>query len=147
VIVAQGGALGGWSLYTKHGMLSYCYNLLGLQRFTITGTAPLPAGSHQIRAEFAYDGGGLGKGGTVTLYLDGQPAGNGRVDSTEAYTYSYDETTDVGCETGTTVSDDYRAPDSRFNGTINWVRLEAGLDGHDHLIDPEHLTRIAMTRQ
>jgi arylsulfatase A-like enzyme len=147
VIVAQGGALGGWSLYTKHGMLSYCYNLLGLQRFTITGTAPLPAGSHQIRAEFAYDGGGLGKGGTVTLYLDGQPAGNGRVDSTEAYTYSYDETTDVGRETGTTVSDDYRAPDSRFTGTIDWVRLEAGLDGHDHLIDPEHLTRIAMTRQ
>jgi hypothetical protein len=46
VIVAQGGALGGWSLYTNQGMLTYCYNLLGLQRFTITGTAPLPAGSH-----------------------------------------------------------------------------------------------------
>jgi arylsulfatase A-like enzyme len=147
VIVAQGGALGGWSLYTKRGMLTYCYNLLGLQRFTITGDAQLPAGSHQVRAEFAYDGGGLGKGGTITLYLDGQPAGKGRVDSTEAYTYSFDETTDVGCETGTTVSNDYRAPDSRFNGTINWVRLETGLDGHDHLIDPEHLTRIAMTRQ
>jgi arylsulfatase A-like enzyme len=147
VIVAQGGALGGWSLYTKRGMLTYCYNLLGLQRFTITGDAQLPAGSHQVRAEFAYDGGGLGKGGTVTLYLDGQPAGKGRVDSTEAYTYSFDETTDVGCETGTTVSNDYRAPDSRFNGTINWVRLETGLDGHDHLIDPEHLNRIAMTRQ
>jgi hypothetical protein len=53
----------------------------------------------------------------------------------------------VGCETGTTVSDDYRARDSRFNGRISWVRLEAGLDSHDHLIDPEHLTRIAMTRQ
>jgi hypothetical protein len=47
-----------------------------------------------------------------------------------------DETTDVGCETGTTVSDDYCARDSRFNGRINWVRLEAGLDSHDHLIDP-----------
>ena len=82
----------------------------------------------------------------MTLYMDGQPVGNGRVDSTEAYTYSYDETTDVGCETGTTVSDDYRAADSTFTGTINWVRLEAGLDGHDHLLDPEHLTRIAMTR-
>ncbi|HEU4369294.1 MAG TPA: arylsulfatase [Methylomirabilota bacterium] len=147
VIVAQGGALGGWSLYTKHGVLTYCYNLLSLQRFTIAGTAPLPAGTHQVRAEFSYDGGGLGKGGNLTLHLDGQPAGDGRVDSTEAYTYSFDETTDVGCETGTTVSDDYRAPDSRFNGRINWVRLEAGLDGHDHLIDPEHLTRIAMTRQ
>jgi arylsulfatase A-like enzyme len=147
VIVAQGGALGGWSLYTKHGVLTYCYNLLSLQRFTIAGTAPLPAGTHQVRAEFAYDGGGLGKGGNLTLHLDGQPAGDGRVDSTEAYTYSFDETTDVGCETGTTVSDDYRAPDSRFNGRINWVRLEAGLDSHDHLIDPEHHTRIAMTRQ
>jgi arylsulfatase A-like enzyme len=147
VIVAQGGALGGWSLYTRRGVLTYCYNLLGLQRFTIAGDAPLPAGNHQVRAEFAYDGGGLGKGGTVTLYLDGQPAGDGRIDSTEAYTYSFDETTDVGCETGTTVSDDYRAPDSRFNGRIHWVRLEADLDSHDHLIDPKHLTRIAMTRQ
>jgi arylsulfatase A-like enzyme len=147
VIVAQGGALGGWSLHTKHGVLSYCYNLLGLQRFTIAGNAQLPAGSHQVRAEFAYDGGGLGKGGNLTLYLDGQPAGYGRIDSTEAYTYSFDETTDVGCETGSTVSDHYRAPDSRFNGRINWVQLEAGLDGHDHLIDPKHLTRIAMTKQ
>jgi len=107
----------------------------------------LAPGKHTLVYDFAYDGGGLGKGGTITLYLDGQPAGKGRVDSTEAYTYSFDETTDVGCETGTTVSNDYRAPDSRFNGTINWVRLETGLDGHDHLIDPEHLTRIAMTRQ
>jgi arylsulfatase len=146
-ILAQGGALGGWSLQATRGVLTYCYNLLGVQRFTVAAAAPLPAGRHQVRAEFAYDGGGLGKGGDVTLYLDGQPAGKGRVDSTEAFTYSLDETTDVGCETGTTVAGDYGARDSTFSGTVNWVRLEAGLDGHDHLIDRDHLIHIAMTRQ
>ena len=83
----------------------------------------------------------------MTLYCAGKEVGKGRVEQTQGFIFSADETTDVGCETGTTVSDDYRAPDSRFNGRINWVRLEAGLDSHDHLIDPEHLTRIAMTRQ
>ena len=71
VIVAQGGAFGGWSLYAKEGRPAYCYNLFGLQRFKVYGDAPIPAGEHQVRMEFAYDGGGLGKGGTVTLYVDG----------------------------------------------------------------------------
>jgi arylsulfatase len=146
-IVAQGGAFGGWGLYVKDNTLKYCSNLFGLQRFTVAAGAPLPAGEHQVRAEFAYDGGGLGKGGEVTLYVDGQPAGKGRVDATEAFTYSLDETTDVGRETGTTVSDEYTAGDSAFTGTIQWVRLEAGLDSHEHLVDPQHLLTIAMTRQ
>jgi arylsulfatase A-like enzyme len=146
-IIAQGGAFGGWSVALNDGVPGYCYNLLGVQRFTITADAPVPAGTHQVRAEFAYDGGGIGKGGEVTLYIDGKPAGKGRVDATEALTFSLDETTDVGIETGTTISGQYTAADSAFTGTINWVRLEAGLDAHDHLIDPEDLHRIAMTRQ
>jgi arylsulfatase A-like enzyme len=147
VVVAQGGAFGGWSLYLAKGRLAFCYNLFGIERYTVTGTAPVPAGAHQVRAEFAYDGGGLGKGGAVTLYVDGQAGGAGRVERTEPFTFSLDETTDVGCETGTPVSDAYTARESAFSGTIKWVRLEAGLDSHDHLIDPAHLEHIAMSRQ
>ena len=73
--------------------------------------------------------------------------GAGRVERTEPFTFSLDETTDVGCETGTPVSDAYTARESAFRGTIKWVRLEAGLDSHDHLIDPAHLEHIAMSRQ
>ncbi len=72
VIIAQGGSIGGWSLYAKAGKPKYCYNLLGIQRFYVEGERALPEGTHQVRMEFAYDGGGLGKGGTVTLYLDGE---------------------------------------------------------------------------
>ena len=122
--------------------------MLGIERYTVTGETPVPAGTHQVRAEFAYDGGGLGKGGDVTLYVDGQAGGTGRVERTEPFTFSLDETTDVGCETGTAVSQDYSVQDSAFSGgAIRWVRLEAGLDSHDHLVDPEHLVQIAMTRQ
>ena len=71
MIVAQGGAFGGWSLYVKDGKPAYCYNLFGLERFKVYGDEPLAEGDHQVRVEFAYDGGGLGKGGTASLFLDG----------------------------------------------------------------------------
>src|SRR4029450_11609490 len=100
VIVAQGGAFGGWSLYLKDGKPASCQNLFGLPGFKAYGDAAVPAGDHQVRMEFAYDGGGLGKGGTVTLYVDGQKAGEGRVDQTEPMVFSADETCDVGNEFG-----------------------------------------------
>ena len=93
VIVAQGGAYAGWSLYLHEGRPAYCYNFFGLQRFKIYGEQPVPAGEHQIRMEFAYDGGGLGKGGDVTLYLDGDKVGEGRVEHTVPMLFSADETT------------------------------------------------------
>ena len=95
VIIAQGGAFAGWSLYAKEGRLTYCYNLLGLQRFKISGNAPIPAGDPQVRMEFAYDGGGLAKGGTVTLYVDGDKVGEGRVEGTVPMIFSADETADM----------------------------------------------------
>ena len=96
MIIAQGGSFGGWSLYAKDGRPTYCYNLLGLQRFKIEGDRAIPPGEHQVRMEFAYDGGGLGKGGTATLYIDGDAVGEGRVDATQAMIFSGDETTDLG---------------------------------------------------
>jgi arylsulfatase len=147
VIIAQGGAFGGWSFYTLDGRLKFCYNLFGLQRFKTEAGAPLPAGKHQVRMEFAYAGGGLAKGGGVTLYVDGQKVGEGQVPATQPMMFSGDETCDVGNETGSSVSDDYTAETSEFNGTINWVQLDQGADDHDHLITPEERLAVAMARQ
>src|SRR5829696_6771364 len=74
---------------------AYCYNLFGLQRFKVYGEEPIPAGEHQVRMEFAYDGGGLAKGGTVSLYIDGAKAGEGRVEGTVPMLFSADETTEA----------------------------------------------------
>jgi arylsulfatase A-like enzyme len=149
VIVAQGGAFGGFSLYLHEGRPAYCYNLFGLQRFKVYGDAPVAAGEHQVRMEFAYDGGGLAKGGTVTLFVDGTKVGEGRVEGTQPMMFSADETTDVGTDGGTPVSDDYGAKDNRFTGRVRWVQLDIdeAAEDLDHLITPEERLRIAMSRQ
>ena len=147
VIIAQGGAFGGWSFYAKDGRLKFCYNLFGLQRFTTASASPLPVGKHQVRMEFAYAGGGLAKGGGVTLYVDGQKSGEGQVPATEPMAFSGDETCDVGNETGSSVSEDYTAETSKFNGVINWIQLDQGMDDFDHLISPEERLTVAMARQ
>ena len=147
VIIAQGGEFGGWSLYAKEGRLKYCYNLFGFQRFYTEGISPLPAGKHQVRMEFAYDGGGLGKGGAVTLFVDGEKCGTGRVAATQPMIFSADETCDVGRESGSPVSEDYDAETSRFNGRINWIQLDQGTDDHDHFVSPDERLRVAMARQ
>jgi arylsulfatase A-like enzyme len=149
VIIAQGGAFAGWSLYAKEGKPVYCYNLLGLQRFKIEGDSQIPSGAHQVRMEFAYDGGGLAKGGTVTLYLDGNQVGQGRVEGTIPMIFSADETADLGSDTATQVSDDYTASGSVFTGTVGWVQIDIdeAAENLDHLITPEERLRVAMARQ
>ena len=94
---------------------------------------------------FDYDGGGLAKGGDVRIYYDGEPAGEGRVEATQPFVFSADETTEVGYEAGTPVSADHTR--ERFTGDVNWVRLEIGTDTHDHLVDPEHALKVAMSLQ
>lgn len=147
VIIAQGGRFGGWSLFLADGRATFTYNVLGIQSFTIAAEQPVPSGTHQVRMEFAYDGGGLAKGGDVTLYHDGSAVGSGRVGATQPMIFSADETTDVGYESGTAVSAAYTPQSSRFTGRINWVQLDVGSDDHDHFIDPEERMRIAMARQ
>ncbi|WP_036555358.1 arylsulfatase [Nocardioides insulae] len=147
VLIAQGGRFGGWTLYAWGGRLKFLYNVLGIQEYSVTAESPLPSGTHQVRVEFAYNGGGLGKGGDVTLYHDGEAVGSGRVEATQPMIFSADETTDVGYESGTTVSSDYTSGTSRFGGRIAWVRIDLGDDVHDHFIDPEERFRIAMARQ
>jgi hypothetical protein len=149
VIVSQGGAFGGWSLYIKDGKPAYCYNLFGLQRFKTYGKNAIPAGEHQVRIEFAYDGGGLGKGGSVSLYVDGEKAGEGRVEGTVPMLFSGDETTDLGSDSGTPVTDDLGVNEIEFTGRVRWVELDLGDDAEDadHLIGPEERLKIAMARQ
>jgi arylsulfatase A-like enzyme len=149
VIVAQGGAFAGWSLYAHDGRPKYCYNLLGLQHFMVEGDATIPAGTHQVRMEFAYDGGGPAKGGNVTLFLDGASVGEGRVDATVPMIFSGDETADVGRDTASPVSPDYDGESSVFTGTVEWVQIDLGEDAEDadHLITPEERLRVAMARQ
>jgi Sulfatase len=146
-ILAQGGAIGGWSLYTKDGTVKFTYNLLGLQVFTAEATEPIMTGAHQVRAEFAYDGGGPAKGGDITLYYDGNKVGQGRVDATQPFVFSADEGVDVGHETGTAVSPDCTIEDSTFTGGISWIELRVGDDDHSHLVDPEEHVHILMARQ
>ena len=147
VVITQGGGFAGWCLYLHDGKPAFCHNYLTLQRSKVYGNEPMPAGTHQIRMEFVYDGGGLAKGGNVTLYVDGKKSGEGRVDATVPMIYSADETCDLGSDNGTPVSDDYTSEASHFTGTINWVQLDAGNDDQDHLITPEERLRVAMARQ
>jgi arylsulfatase A-like enzyme len=149
VIVAQGGAFGGWSLYARDGRPVYCYNLFGLQQFKIAADEALVSGERQVRVEFDYDGGGLGKGGTVTLFVDGSQVAQGRVDGTVPMLFSADETTDVGSDTGTPVSDDYGPGDSAFTGRIDRVQLDIdeAAEDSDHFITAEERYRVAMSRQ
>jgi arylsulfatase A-like enzyme len=147
VIVTQGGSVGGWALYAHEGRLKYCYNMFGIQYFMVTADKPIPAGQHQVRMEFAYDGGGLAKGGTVTLYYDGEAVGTGRVDITIPMAFSADEACDVGMDTGSPASPDYGPAGNKFTGEIAWVQLDIGDDGHDHLIKPEDRLNLAIAKQ
>ena len=149
VIVAQGGNMGGWSLYAHQGRLKYCYNVLGIKQFFVIANSHVPPGKHQVRMEFAYDGGGLGKGGDVTLYLDGTRVGEGRVGRTHPFTFSMDETLDIGCDVGEPVSPDYGPSDNAFTGDIEWVQIDIGAAAKDldHIVNVAERFRLAMARQ
>jgi arylsulfatase len=147
VIIAQGGKFGGWSVYFKDGSARFAYNVLGIHLFTIEAAEPIPDGKHQVRLEFTYDGGGLAKGGSAILFYDGRQVGDGRVAVTMPMVFSADETTDIGYESGTSVSPDYTTQGSKFNGKIGWVQLDVGVDDNDHYITPEERLRVAMARQ
>jgi arylsulfatase len=147
VIVAIGGGVGGWSLYAHDGKLKHCYNFFGIERYFAEGSKPIPAGKHQVRMEFKYDGGGLAKGGSVSLFVDGKKDGEGRVEMTVPMVFSADETCDVGKETGSPVSTDYGPSDNEFSGDVRWVQIDLEKDDQDHLITDDERLRIVMARQ
>jgi arylsulfatase len=149
VIVAQGGSMGGWALYAHQKTLTYFYNFLGIQHSKVVARSALPAGTHQVRMEFTYDGGGMGKGSAIALYVDGAKVGEGRVNRTHALFFSMDETLEVGCDVGEPVSEEYGSRDNEFNGKVKWVQIDidAAAKDLDHMIGAEERFMIAMARQ
>jgi arylsulfatase A-like enzyme len=122
-ILAQAGRFGGWSLYVKDGKPTYTYNYLGLNEYTVASAQTLPAGKATIRFEFAYDGGGRGKGGIGKLFVNGMEVASGRIELTQANMFSADEGTDVGLDEGTAVSAGYSIP-FKFTGKIHKVTVD-----------------------
>jgi arylsulfatase A-like enzyme len=124
VILAQAGRFGGWSLWMQEGKPVYTYNYLGLQYYSIKGDQPLPAGSVKLQFDFVYDGGGLGKGGTGTLLVNGKKAGEGKITHTQPNIFSADETADVGVDEATPVTEDYKEGENAFTGKIKKIVVE-----------------------
>jgi arylsulfatase len=127
VILAQGGRFGGWCLYMKDGKLAYTYNFLGLDRYTVTASDAVPAGSATVALDFVYDGGGLGKGGMATLSINGEAVAEGRIEKTQPLLFSADETADVGLDNQTPVADDIGIgrDETRFSGKIHKIIIKA----------------------
>ncbi|MCL4768166.1 MAG: arylsulfatase [Hyphomicrobiaceae bacterium] len=126
-ILSQGGRFGGWSLFMKDGKPAYTYNFLGLSRYTVAAPQALPNGPATVTLDFAYDGGGVGKGGKATLYVNGEPVAEGRVEMTQPNIFSADETADVGIDNQTPVAEGIGiGTETRFTGKINKITLEVG---------------------
>jgi arylsulfatase len=124
-IIVQGGRFGGWALYVKDGFPAYDYNFLGLERFTVQGSEKLKGGKSTLRFEFDYDGGGLGKGGLGTLFVNDKKVGETRIPHTQPMVFSADETADVGIDLATPVVERIGAERaSKFTGQIPKVTVE-----------------------
>jgi arylsulfatase len=112
-------------LYLKNGEPTYTYNFLGLQRFTIAANQEVPVGKVTIRYEFAYDGGGLGKGGVGAIFINDIKVAEGRIEYTQPMAFSGDEGADVGEDGETPVVEDYGIPAPyTFTGKISKVTID-----------------------
>jgi arylsulfatase len=124
VILAQGGRFGGWSLYLKDGRPAYCYNFIGLEEYKVSAPQAVAAGKATIRMNFDYDGGGLGKGGTANILVNGEKVASGRIERTQPAIFSADETAGVGVDDATPVTNDYKERDNAFTGKILKVTVD-----------------------
>jgi arylsulfatase A-like enzyme len=122
VILCQGGRFGGWTLYLKNGRPTYTYNWVGLKRYSVVSKQPIAPGKASIRYEFAYDG-GMGAGGTGTIFVNDKQVARGRIDHTNALIFSADEGADVGEDLETPVTEDYKQGDNKFTGQIAQVTI------------------------
>jgi arylsulfatase A-like enzyme len=137
VIVTQGGRFGGWGLLLldRKPIFAYAfsnqdgdkYPYQKKYKYRIAGADQLASGKHTIVFDFAYDGGGIGRGGNGTLIVDGKTVGKGRIDLTQPIRFSLDESFDVGQDTGTPVIDEYdgKMP-FKLTGVLNKVEIDLG---------------------
>jgi arylsulfatase len=122
VLMTQGGRFAGVGLYVLDGRPVFHYNLAGVERYTVAGQDQLAPGKHVVTLDFAYDGGGVGKGGQATLSVDGKQVASEKLPQTIAFRMSLDETLDIGEDTGTPVSEDYHVP-FNFTGKLEKVTI------------------------
>src|SRR5262249_41599415 len=122
VLVAAGGLVAGYALYIKGRRPVYEYNWFSQARYKVTSSQPLSEGPTTIRVEFVSDG-GVGRGGKIALYVNEKKVGEGRVDKTVPGRFSADETFDIGMDTGSPVSTDYKSPNA-FTGKIKLVTFD-----------------------
>ena len=127
LIVAQAGGMGAWSLTAHEGRLEYRYSYVDMLHSEVTSTSPLPAGRHQVRMEFTRNGVGIGKGGWVSLYVDGRKVGEGRIQRTHALFFSQDERVEIG-RAGDAAEGDAKPRSDSFNGKIHWVQIDVDGD-------------------
>ncbi|MBK9323813.1 MAG: arylsulfatase [Bdellovibrionaceae bacterium] len=118
VILAQAGRFGGWSLYLKNGKPTYTYNFIGLQEYKVSSAQAVPPGKANIRMNFDYEGGGIGKGGLATILVNGKKFASGRIERTQPNIFSADEGAGVGLDDATPVTKDYDEHDNAFTGKI-----------------------------
>jgi arylsulfatase len=124
MIFTQGGNTGGWGFYMKDGQVYFTHNYIDFNRYTIKSTTKVSAGSHILKAEFTYLGGKeMGKNGEVILYADGKEIARGKIDKTNPFKYSLDETQDIGKDGGTPVDNNYNPPFA-FKGKIEEVIID-----------------------
>jgi arylsulfatase len=123
MIITQGGSEGGYGLYLRGGKPTFVYNFLGVERPTFTSDTAVPKGKSTIVVDFKYDGGGMGKGGTLTLSVGGKQVAQGRLERTVPIQFSIGEGLDIGMDTGSAVDWTYKLP-FRFGGRIDEVAVE-----------------------
>ena len=122
-VFSLGGSDGGYGLYVRDGKPVFAGNFLGRTTTRVKSEADLPTGPATIRGEFKYDGGGFGKGGTMTLLVNGKKVGEGRIEQTLGITMGLGGTLDIGEDTGSAVDEEYTPP-FRFGGVINKVTVD-----------------------
>jgi arylsulfatase len=123
MIVTQGGSEGGYGLYMRDGKPTFVYNYLGKERPTLVGDKALPKGKAILVVDFAYDGGGMGKGGKLTLKANGATVAEGRLERSVPIQFAIFEGLDVGLDTGSAVDFTYSLPFA-FTGKIHQVTVE-----------------------
>lgn len=121
-LIAMGGDEAGYTLFVKDKKLVYAFNYYSYDRFKVASTTEIPSGNVKLKMDFKYDGGGPGKGGTATLFINGKQAGQGRIDKTIPGKFGFDEM-DIGMDLSGPVSDDYKPP-FKFTGKIEKVVID-----------------------
>lgn len=146
VLISQGGRFGGWSFYLRDGKLEYCYNLSGLSTSYVESDVVVPEGEHVLGCTFKIDAPGLGPGGLLTLLIDGEEVGSGRIEQTCGIAFGFDSSTDVGIDRAAPVTDRYPARGNGFDGTLHWVSFKSGTPDINEAIPPIERAKFAASR-